>query len=403
MTSEPVTRESMTGEPIIHDAIIHDRMTPDPRGAATPSARSVHGLVLSGVGRTVGNRMVLRDISLAMEPGSLNVLLGPTLAGKTSLMRLMAGLDQPTEGTITFKGRDMAGVPVRERNVAMVYQQFINYPTLTVFENIASPLRVAGLPRADIDTRVRHAARLLRLEPYLTRTPLQLSGGQQQRTAIARALVKQAGIVLMDEPLANLDYKLREELREELPRIFADSGSIFVYATTEPMEALLLGGHTATMSEGRVTEFGPTAQVYRRPRDLVTAAVFSDPPLNVLGARKRGGVLSLIGLESEAALTGAAAALPDGDYRLGFRAHHLELSPVPGALAISTTVAVSEITGSESFVHLNVGSDRLVALAHGVRDDEPGQALTAWLDPAQAFFFDGAGNLAWAPALRRGL
>src|SRR3712207_2404185 len=153
----------------------------------------------------------------------------------------MAGLDRPSAGRVLAEGVDVTGLAVRRRSVAMVYQQFINYPTLSVFENIASPLRVSRLPRAEVEGRVREAAKLLRLEPYLARKPLELSGGQQQRTAIARALAKRAALVLMDEPLANLDYKLREELREELPKLFAQSGAVFVYATTEPAEALLLG------------------------------------------------------------------------------------------------------------------------------------------------------------------
>jgi glycerol transport system ATP-binding protein len=204
----------------------------------------------------------------------------------------------------------------------MVYQQFINYPALSVYENIASPLRVAGLKRAEIDRRVKEAAKLLKLEPYLQRRPLELSGGQQQRTAIARALVKGADLVLLDEPLANLDYKLREELREELPRIFAESGAIFVYATTEPTEALLLGGNTATLLEGAVTQFGPTPLVYRRPQDLATAGVFSDPPLNTLRVTRIG---PRIRLESgiTAPATGVFATVPDGSYTMGVRAHHL--------------------------------------------------------------------------------
>jgi glycerol transport system ATP-binding protein len=140
-----------------------------------------------------------------------------------------------------MNGTDVVGMPVQKRNVAMVYQQFINYPAMTVYENIASPMRVAGVDGATIDRRVREAADLMKLSPYLDRTPLNLSGGQQQRTALARALVKDAELVLLDEPLANLDYKLREELRVELPKIFAETGAIFVYATTEPQEALLAG------------------------------------------------------------------------------------------------------------------------------------------------------------------
>ena len=192
-------------------------------------------------------------------------------------------------------GKDVTGFDVRKRSVAMVYQQFINYPSLTVYENIASPLRVQGKPRAEIEKRVQEAARLLKLEPYLHRTPLQLSGGQQQRTAIARALVKGADLVLLDEPLANLDYKLREELRTELPRIFEASGAIFVYATTEPSEALLLGGRTVCMWEGQILQAGDTPKVYRHPDTLRVAQVFSDPPLNIVGIEKKNGTVQYAG------------------------------------------------------------------------------------------------------------
>src|SRR3954451_17147160 len=246
-------------------------------------------VTLEHVTRTVDGMAAIRDVSLTLDRGTLSVLLGPTLSGKTSVMRLLAGLDKPSTGRVLVDGKDVTGVDVRKGSVAMVYQQFINYPSLTVYENIASPLRVQGKPRAEIERRVRDAARLLKLEPYLDRTPLQLSGGQQQRTAIARALVKGADLVLLDEPLANLDYKLREELRTELPRIFEASGAIFVYATTEPSEALLLGGDTLCMWEGRVLQAGDTPNVYRRPQTLRVAQVFSDPPINIVGIEKRDG------------------------------------------------------------------------------------------------------------------
>ncbi len=362
-------------------------------------------LVLDNVRRDVGAERHIRDISLTLEAGSLNVLLGPTLSGKTSLMRLMAGLDQPSAGRVLMNDKDMTGVPVQRRNVAMVYQQFINYPTLTVYENIASPLRVARLSSAEIRKRVAEAAALLRLEPYLKRLPLELSGGQQQRTAIARALVKRAELVLLDEPLANLDYKLREELREELPRIFAASGAIFVYATTEPSEALLLGGATAALSQGRLTQFGPTPEVYRRPQDLTTARTFSDPPLNELGCSKDSGLV-ILDTGARHTATGAFAGVPDGDYVVGFRAHHLLLeSPGVDAIAIPATVSVAEITGSESFVHVDVrtsaGERRLVAQLPGVHRFEPGTQLTVYLDPQRLFLFDAEGKLAAAPTIAR--
>ncbi len=357
-------------------------------------------LVLDRIGKDLGAQTHIDDVSLTLEPGSLNVLLGATLSGKTTLMRLMAGLDAPTRGRLIDNGKDVTGWTVHRRNVAMVYQQFINYPAMTVFENIASPLRVAGLPKAEIDSRVRGAARLLKLEPYMDRKPLELSGGQQQRTAIARALVKRADLVLLDEPLANLDYKLREELREELPRIFAESGAIFVYATTEPSEALLLGGATATLFEGRVTQFGPTAQVYRRPQDLVTARVFSDPPLNTLQGTKAGGRVTLA-TGQEIPAHGAFAGVADGTYTIGFRAHHLSLDPVAGeSIALPARVSVSEITGSESFVHLDVGPNRWVALTPGVRRLDPEADITVWLEPGRLFLFDAGGRLAAADAAK---
>ena len=225
-------------------------------------------ICLESVSMVSMGESIINDVSLTVERGSMNVLLGPTQAGKTTLMRLMAGLDKPTSGRILVDGKDATGVPVRERSVAMVYQQFMNYPSLSVYENIASPLRVAKLKSDEIDRRVLKVARLLGLESMLDRLPHQLSGGQQQRTAIARAIVKDADLVLLDEPLANLDYKLREELREELPSILQQAGAILVYATAEPLEALLLGGITATLSEGRVIQCGPTPQVYHRPNHI---------------------------------------------------------------------------------------------------------------------------------------
>jgi glycerol transport system ATP-binding protein len=353
-------------------------------------------LVLEHVTKEVGAETHIRDVSLTFERGSLNVLLGATLSGKTSLMRLMAGLDTPSRGRVVVEGRDVTGMPVQRRSVAMVYQQFINYPSLSVYENIASPLRVARLPGAEIDRRVRDAAKLLKLEPYLDRKPLQLSGGQQQRTAIARALVKRADLVLLDEPLANLDYKLREELREELPRIFAESGAIFVYATTEPVEALMLGGNTATLFQGHVTQFGKTASVFRSPNNLTTAQVFSDPPMNVIPAFKRGGRVSLATGATIPAL-GALADAADGDYVVGFRAHHLAFEPPTGAfIELPATVTVAEITGSESYVHLRVADHALVALVSGIHRLDPGTSVSAYLDVRHVFLFDAGGQLAAA-------
>src|SRR4051794_36365776 len=352
---------------------------------------------LENITRAVDGIPNIRDVSLTLERGTLSVLLGPTLSGKTSIMRLLAGLDKPTTGRVLVDSKDVTGFDVRQRSVAMVYQQFINYPSLSVYENIASPLRVQGRPREEIDRRVQEAAKLLQLKPYLNRMPLQLSGGQQQRTAIARALVKGADLVLLDEPLANLDYKLREELRAELPRIFEASGAIFVYATTEPSEALLLGGRTVCMWEGEVLQAGETSKVYRHPDTLRVAQVFSDPPLNVVGVEKRRGKMQYAG-GVEAPASGLYAGLGDGAYRVGFRAHQLELANgIAGRHAFNATVTVTEITGSESFVHLSRDTSNWVAVLHGVHEFPPGHVLDAVLDPNNVFVFDGAGRLVASP------
>jgi glycerol transport system ATP-binding protein len=350
-------------------------------------------LVLENISLKVGAEEYLRGIGVVLDRGSINVLLGPTLAAKTSLLRIMAGLDAPSEGKVFFDGEDVTGKPVRQRNVAMVYQQFINYPSLTVYQNIASPLRAQGLPKSEIDARVRNAAELMKLDAQLNRLPLSLSGGQQQRTAIARALVKRAPLVLMDEPLANLDYKLREELREELPRIFEESGAIFVYATTEPAEALLLGGKTACLFEGKVTQFGPTAEVYRIPRDLRTAQIFSDPPLNTIAARKQGAVITLA-TGATVKANGALANIRDGHYTLAFRAHHLTLEAPRGeAIALQATVAVAEITGSESYIHAEANGQRFVALVPGVQRPETGTEMTLYINAESILLFDEGGQL----------
>ena len=333
-------------------------------------------LELKEVSRRINGVDHLAGISMRIESGVMNVLLGPARAGKTSLMRAMAGLDRPGSGEIWFNGVNVTGMPVAKRNVAMVYQQFINYPGWTVRENIASPLKVKRTPAAEIERDVQRVAELLRLTPYLDRKPLELSGGQQQRVAMARAIVKRAGLVLLDEPLANLDYKLREELRAELPKLFADSGAVVVYATTEPLEALMLGGMTATMSEGRVTQFGPSHQVYRAPADLITAETYSDPPLNVFPV--------------------TAAARParfPGAATLAVRPHHVRLAPRSAeADAYAATVIAMETNGSETFVHLRVGDARWVMLTHGVHAFEIGSALTVHVEPGDVMSFDPAGR-----------
>jgi glycerol transport system ATP-binding protein len=349
-------------------------------------------LELVGVSKIVLGETHIAPTNLRLEPGVFNVLLGPTHAGKTSVMRLMAGLDAPTTGEIRFDGADVTGVSVRRRNVAMVYQHFVNYPTLSVFENIAAPLRVARVAAPEVEARVRRAAGTLKLTPFLDRMPNELSGGQQQRVAIARAIVKGAGLILLDEPLANLDYKLREELREELPAVIAETGGVVVYSSTEPTEALRLGGMTATLSEGRVTQFGPSHEVFGNPVDLATARIFSDPPLNTSPAIKSGAVLRLPG----GLVLPLTASAPDGACILAVRPHHLSLAPSSEqSPAFRARVVDREITGNETFIHLSVDRQEWVMHTRGVVDIAVGAEIDTFIEADRVMIFapDGGSRL----------
>jgi glycerol transport system ATP-binding protein len=342
-------------------------------------------LRLSGISYRAGSELWLRDIDLSLAAGGINVLLGATLAGKTTLLRIMAGLDRPTTGRLFAGDRDLTGVPVRQRNVAMVYQQFINYPSLTVYENIASPLRVARKSEADIKTRVTQLAETLRLTQFLSRYPAELSGGQQQRTALARALAKGAELLLLDEPLINLDYKLREELRAELTQLFAAGRTTVVYATTEPLEALQLGGHTTLLAAGRVLQSGPTLQVFRRPATLEAARAFSDPPLNVIPAAAVDGIRLPISTPSAT------------DVLLGIRAHEFSLAGESGQIALRGRVELAEISGSETFLHLARDDVRLVAQVPGVHNLPLNEPCTLYIRPTSLYGFDRSGRLLFAP------
>jgi len=349
-------------------------------------------LELRNVIKRVGADTHIHETRVRFAETGFNILLGTTLAGKTTLLELMAGLTPPSAGEIWFDGKNVTGVPVQKRNVSMVYQQFINYPNLTVYENIASPLRVAGLARAGIDNRVRRIAELLRLTPLLARRPAELSGGQQQRTALARALVKDADLVLLDEPLANLDFKLREELRDELPKLFADRRCTVVFATSDPVEALLLGGHTATIHAGRITQFGPTPEVYRQPADLLTAQIFSHPPINIAPIVKAGDAMVV----SDAVRWPAPAALrrlSDGPYVLGIRPHHV--SPLRNghqAAQIEGRVQIAELSGSESVIHFAHGKLSWVSHSPGVHPIEVGGTTRFYVETERCLYFtaDGA-------------
>lgn len=349
---------------------------------------------LRNITKEVAGQVHIKPTSLVLEPGHFNVLLGETGSGKTSLIKLIAGLDPIADGQMLIDDQDVTRLSTQKRNISLVHQFFVNYPHMTVFDNIASPLKVAGMPKSEIQGRVEEAADILQLRPMLNRRPHELSGGQQQRTALARAIAKESRAVLLDEPLANLDYKLREELREQLPELFAGRGAVVVYATSEPEEALLLGGKTGLMEDGRVVQFGATAEIYRQPQSLMAAKVFSDPPINMAEVIKTGNTLTM-GQDASWQTDDETAGLADGTYTLAVRPHHVAPNKSENhSVNLTGRVLVTELSGSESSAHFQIGPDAWVSLAHGVHSFEIGQDHQFYFDPTACFYFAPTGELA---------
>ena len=368
-----------------------------------PESQSKMALELRNVTKRVGAVEHIKDTSLMLEPGHFNVLLGATGSGKTSLIKLMAGLDPMASGQVLMEGEDVTRLSTQKRNISLVHQFFINYPHMTVYDNIASPLKVAGMAKSEIEDRVAEAADILQLKPMLQRRPHELSGGQQQRCALARAIAKESRAVFLDEPLANLDYKLREELRDQLPELFAGRGAVVVYATSEPEEALLLGGKTALMRDGRVTQFGPTAEIYRNPGNLDAARVFSDPPINTASVTKEGNTARM-GTRVSWQLSGDAAGLADGAYDLAVRPYHvLPTASDKATVRLAGQVQVTELSGSESSAHFDLGLGSTpagethanwVSLSAGVHPYEIGETHDFYMDPSACYFFAPDGSRA---------
>ena len=349
-------------------------------------------LELKRVEKKIGQDTHIYRTDLVFQKNTINILLGSTLAGKTTLMQIMAGLDKPTNGEIWFDGKNVTGQAVQKRNVSMVYQQFINYPNFTVFENIASPLKITGINHEEIKKRVGEVAELLKLSGMLDKKPNELSGGQQQRTALARALVKDSGLILLDEPLANLDFKLREELREELPKLFENRDCIVVYATTEPSDALLIGGNTATLMEGKVIQYGKTIDVYNKPKNLISAKVFSDPPINVSDVKKIGDSFSL--LKDTVAWSAKNIKLKDGKYKVGIRPHNITTyQEGNNSVEIKGKILISELSGSESLIHFRNGNLDWVSLSNGTHQMNVGQDAKLYMNTDEFLYFDESNNL----------
>lgn len=342
------------------------------------------------------DEVILEDISYEFQPGKIYVLIGRTSSGKTSMMRLVSGLLASDEGSISFRDKNFDGVPIWDRNISMVYQQFINYPNRTVLQNVQFPLLRAGVSKADAKARALAMIEKVGLTSFLDRKPGQLSGGQQQRVAIARALVRNADIVLLDEPLMNLDYKLREQLREEFRDLFTSTKeAVTLYATTEPAEALILGDELLVLHEGRIIQFGKPADVYENPANVDVARIINDPPMTILNAKILNGEM-IVGKENNFKLPKHIGDKPNGNYQIGVRANEIVMNG-KGELQLEGKISLVEVSGSETLIYYDSNAGEVIIQQEGIHDVSIGENIMATIDPKRIFLFDGAGLLSSAP------
>ena len=303
--------------------------------------------------------IAVQQFSLEIRQGEFVVLLGPSGSGKTSVLRMIAGLESVSDGTITMDGKVINDVPPAERNMAMIFQNYSLYPGFTVYDNLAYPLRNLHMPRAQVDAKVRAAAELLELTPLLDRRPSELSGGQQQRTAVGRALVRDPGIFLMDEPMSNQDPALKARLREELKRIHRKLGATVLYVTHDQTDALSLGDRIVLMKDGMAVQTGTPGELYRTPRNLYCATFLGAPEMNVFRhVPVRNGALCLLGREIR--LPEAKAAVTAGleTVTAGIRPVHFSLDPE----GVGAAVDYTETVESECHLHLKLGEEAFTAV-----------------------------------------
>ena len=318
-----------------------------------------------------GGADVVSGLDLEIASGELVTLVGPSGCGKSTTLNLIAGFEQPTSGNVRIDGEIVNDRSPRDRGVAMVFQSYALYPHMTVRDNIGFPLDVAGEGRPEIERRVREMARRLDIEPLLDRKPKELSGGQRQRVALGRALVRRPRLCLFDEPLSNLDARLRGQMRAEIKKLHEELGATFVYVTHDQTEAMTLSDRVVILDRGRVQQIAPPREIYDRPRNLFVAGFVGSPPINVVSP-------ATLGLEA----TGHVLAIRPENVDIGE-------GPPPGG-AIGGAVYVAEPTGAETWVTLDVGRDRVTGRASPDFAARSGGAAWLRFDPERVLRFDAA-------------
>jgi multiple sugar transport system ATP-binding protein len=334
------------------------------------------------------------DVSLEIADGEFMVLLGPSGCGKTTLLRMIAGLELPDEGSITINGRDVTYLPAHQRGLSMVFQSYAVFPHRSVRDNISFGLRMAKRDKAEVARKVEWAADLLQLEGLLDRKPAQLSGGQRQRVAVARAIVVDADVLLMDEPLSNLDALLRLEFRTELKKIVQDLGTTTVYVTHDQGEALSLGDRVAVMRTGRIVQLGDPIGVYDSPAERFVGGFLGSPPMNFLAAKVDPNGTTLHVADETVPAPRQASAHAGRDVLLGVRPENVEVSNEAGDL--DARVEVLEPTGSAMLLTVDVGDEALKVIAPASFRARPGDIVHLTFPPEQIRLYDAETHAALA-------
>ena len=336
----------------------------------------------------------LNEVSFNFKKGNIYTILGRTLSGKTTLLKTIAGLLTPDTGAMRFEDKNFLKIPVWERNIAMVYQQFINYPHLNVFENVAFPLKQRKVENQVINDVVLNSLKSVGLEGYEKRKIQELSGGQQQRVSLARSLVKNAKILLLDEPLVNLDYKLREQLREEFKNIFSQGlseESIVVFSTTDPREAMELNGEVIVLDEGKVLQVGPAKEIFENPKTLKVAEISNDPPMNILKADLEANQIMFEGIGID--IPNHLSNLKDKNFNLGIRASDIQLNEK----GFEFEVELAEISGSETLLHLTRGATKIITSIEEVMNFNIHDKVKINFNVNKVYAFNESGILASSP------
>ena len=333
-----------------------------------------------GVSKRYGEVAVVDNLSLEIDDGEFVVLLGPSGCGKTTSLRMLAGLESVTSGDIFIGDERVNDVPTQQRDLAMVFQSYALYPHMTIAENIAYPLRVRKLDRNERQNRVARVAKMLEIEPLLERKPRQLSGGERQRVALARAIVREPRAYLMDEPLSNLDARLRVQMRGELKRLQHELGTTTIYVTHDQAEAMTLASRVAVMKKGRVQQFDTPLNIYNHPANRFVAEFVGSPSMNFIEGRIERGVFVSDAIK-------LPVNRPDGDISLGIRPEHVHVFTQAQDNAISARVYVTELMGNETFVFLTVGGQKLIARAPADFRAEVESTVWISMESAKAHFF----------------